>query len=328
MTKAKETSTCLTFEDNRLLPLLFGEHDKNLSKLEDELLVDISSRGNKVAIKGKPEDVKISEQILNELYEKLQKGFEIEFPELEATIKQHSQADKGKKNGSDAESNLFGDSKWKEMVLKTQKKHIVPFSESQARYLESILKNHLTFASGPAGTGKTYFAVAAAAHLFTKHEIERIILSRPAVEAGEKLGFLPGDMKEKVDPYLRPLYDALHDMMPGDKLQKHIANGDIEVAPLAFMRGRTLKHAVIILDEAQNVTPIQMKMFLTRMGEGSRIVVTGDMSQTDLPPGEKSGLEDAMTRLRGIEDVAFIEFGTADIVRHPLTAKIIEAYES
>ena len=179
---------------------------------------------------------------------------------------------------------------WKEITIKTYKKNIVPFSATQAEYLDHIFKRDLTFASGPAGTGKTYFAVAAAAHLFLMHKVDRIILSRPAVEAGEKLGFLPGDMKEKVDPYLRPLYDALHDMMPAERLQKHLASGEIEIAPLAFMRGRTLKYSVILLDEAQNVTPIQMKMFLTRMGEGSKMIINGDMSQTDLGPGQKSGL--------------------------------------
>lgn len=320
MTEKGQISTCLTFEDNSLLPLLFGEQDKNLSKLEKQLLVNISSRGNMVSISGASDSVKASETVLNEIYSKLLSGANVEETEIDATIRHYSLGANGvKKNGKKGP--------WREMVIRTLKKDVKPFSQTQAEYLDSILHKDLTFAVGPAGTGKTYFAVAAAAHLFLNHQVDRIILSRPAVEAGEKLGFLPGDMREKVDPYLRPLYDALHDMIPGERVQKHITNGEIEIAPLAFMRGRTLKHSVVILDEAQNVTPNQMKMFLTRMGEGSRMVINGDLSQTDLDKGVKSGLEDAMERLKKIDEIAMIKFGQGDIVRHSLTAKIIEAYD-
>jgi phosphate starvation-inducible PhoH-like protein len=317
-----QTSTCLTFEDNSLLPLLFGEQDRNLSKLEKELLVDISSRGNQVSISGSVKEVKISEEILNEVYLKLQNGKTFEEKEVDVAIRQYLAGVNTKKDGGNKKRGS-----WKNITIKTQKREIVPFSKKQAEYIEAIMSKDLTFASGPAGTGKTYFAVAVAAQAFLKGEVDRIILSRPAVEAGEKLGFLPGDLKEKIDPYLRPLYDALHDMMPSEKVKKHMENGDIEVAPLAFMRGRTLKHSFVILDEAQNVTPTQMKMFLTRMGEGSHMVINGDMSQTDLPHGEISGLDDAKARLGHLDEISFVEFKSEDIVRHDLTAKIIEAYD-
>ena len=321
-----KTSAYITFHDNSLLPLLFGEHDRTLSRVEDEFSVGISSRGNQVSISGGAENVKLAETVLNEIYQMLKNGIDMDESKVDATIRllrsQKKKSGKGKAGSGSAKTPF-----WKDVVLTTPKKNVVPFSQTQADYVNAILNKDLTFASGPAGTGKTYFAVVTAAHLFVRSQVDRIILSRPAVEAGEKLGFLPGDLKEKVDPYLRPLYDALHEVMPSEKVQKHIASGDIEIAPLAFMRGRTLKHAFIILDEAQNVTPTQMMMFLTRMGEGSKMVINGDLSQTDLPYGQESGLSDAMKRLRKIKEIAFVEFQKSDIVRHHLTAKIIQAYE-
>ncbi|MCH2037857.1 MAG: PhoH family protein [Rickettsiales bacterium] len=213
-----------------------------------------------------------------------------------------------------------------DIVIKTIKKHIRPYTEGQKIYIKELFAKEVVFGVGPAGTGKTYLAVAVAVAKLLNHEIDRIILSRPAVEAGEKLGFLPGDMKDKVDPYLQPLYDALHDMLPAEKVNKFIENKVIEIAPLAFMRGRTLSNSYIILDEAQNVTPMQMKMFLTRLGEGSRMVISGDVTQVDLPKGETSGLIDAINRLSRIEAIGMVRFHREDVIRHPLTAKIIEAY--
>jgi phosphate starvation-inducible PhoH-like protein len=212
-------------------------------------------------------------------------------------------------------------------VFATPKRVINARTAGQARYIEALANNDLVFGLGPAGTGKTYLAVAAGVSLLSRGAVERLILSRPAVEAGERLGFLPGDMKEKVDPYLRPLYDALHDMLPGDQIQRRIDEGVIEVAPLAFMRGRTLSHSYVILDEAQNTTPQQMKMFLTRLGEGSRMVVTGDPTQVDLPSGISSGLADAVAVLKGVSGVASVGFNNADIVRHALVGRIVAAYD-
>ncbi len=226
-------------------------------------------------------------------------------------------------NGDD--HTLFGGTE--QIVIKTMKKTIKPYSPHQANYIKALGNNDLVFALGPAGTGKTYLAVAMAVSMFTSGRVEKIILSRPAVEAGEKLGFLPGDLKEKVDPYLRPLYDALYDMMPAEKLLRHMENGEIEVAPLAFMRGRTFSNAFVILDEAQNTTPTQMKMFLTRMGEGSRLVITGDLTQTDLPKDVKSGLGDAVRKVEHIDGIATMRFNDGDVVRHALAAKIVQAYD-
>jgi phosphate starvation-inducible PhoH-like protein len=212
-------------------------------------------------------------------------------------------------------------------AIRTRRGAVSPRSGGQAAYIDALVQNEMVFGIGPAGTGKTYLAVAQAVAMLQSGKVDRIVLSRPAVEAGERLGFLPGDMKEKVDPYLRPLYDALHDMMPADQVLRRINNGEIEVAPLAFMRGRTLAHAYAILDEAQNTTAMQMKMFLTRMGEGTRMVITGDMSQTDLPPGMASGLRDALETLEGVPGIGVIRFDKRDVVRHPLVARIVDAYD-
>jgi phosphate starvation-inducible PhoH-like protein len=212
-------------------------------------------------------------------------------------------------------------------MIRTRKKTIVPRSATQTRYMEALISHDIIFALGPAGTGKTYLAVAQAVSQLITGSVDRLILSRPAVEAGEKIGFLPGDMKEKVDPYLRPLYDALYDCLPAEQVERRIASGEIEIAPIAFMRGRTLADSFIILDEAQNTTPGQMKMFLTRFGQNSRMVVCGDPNQTDLPKGQESGLNDGVSKLEGVEGIGMVRFGIGDVVRHPVVGRIVEAYE-
>jgi phosphate starvation-inducible PhoH-like protein len=300
----------LSFDDNRLLASLFGEYDEHLALIESRLGVDIVPRGNRVSVRGEPEDREAARRVLNALYRRAQDGQTIAKGDVEGAI--HMARAQDQADGA---------------AIRTRRRIVTPRTPNQRAYVEAIRKNELVFGTGPAGTGKTYLAVAAAAAALNDGEVDRIILSRPAVEAGERLGFLPGDMKEKVDPYLRPLYDALYDTMPGNLVQKGIADGAIEIAPLAFMRGRTLAHAFIILDEAQNTTPLQMKMFLTRLGEGSRMVVTGDPSQVDLPPNVTSGLADASETLKGIEGFAHIAFTNADIVRHALVGRIVAAYD-
>ena len=250
------------------------------------------------------------------LYDRLGKGMEVGDGEVDAAIRL------AKSERPDAASSIHAD----QLAVVTRRGAISPRSAGQAKYLEALHSHELVFGVGPAGTGKTYLAVAKAVSLLLRGEVERIILSRPAVEAGERLGFLPGDMLEKVDPYLRPLYDALHDMLPPDQVASRLANGEIEVAPLAFMRGRTLSHAFIILDEAQNTTPVQMKMFLTRMGEKSRMVVTGDLTQIDLPRGQPSGLQQVIEVLRGLPEVCLVNFDERDVVRHSLVTRIVRAY--
>lgn len=309
---------CISFENNRLLPQLLGDQDKTLTKIETMLGVTVSSRGNMISISGSDEAVSASEAILREIYSKLEKGQNMSDTDMDAAIRMVSRK---KGNGKAKNGKPVSD-----IVIKTMKKHVTPYTHRQAEYMKTLLDNEVTFATGPAGTGKTYLAVAAAVSMFVEGKVDRIILSRPAVEAGENLGFLPGDMREKVDPYLRPLYDALYDMLPAEKVVRHMETGEIEIAPLAFMRGRTLRHSFVILDEAQNATPVQMKMFLTRLGEGTRMAVTGDLSQTDLPKGKKSGLRDALEKLDKIKEVSVTQFNDADSVRHPLTAKIIQAY--
>lgn len=322
MSKANKTaeSINIVFENNSLLPMLYGEGDAHLSRIEKKFNVSASSRGNVLALAGERAAVEASRAVLEALYADLSKGSIVGLAQVDAAIRMsaHQEAH------NDDHKTLFGVN---ELVVKTMKKSVKPYSPSQAKYIEALNKNELVFALGPAGTGKTYIAVAMAVAMFNAHKVEKIILSRPAVEAGEKLGFLPGDLKEKLDPYLRPLYDALQDMIPADKLQRHMEIGEIEVAPLAFMRGRTLANAFVILDEAQNTTPTQMKMFLTRMGENSRMVVTGDLSQTDLPKDVKSGLGDVIRKIDNIEGIAVARFTDSDVVRHPLAAKIIKAYD-
>ena len=313
-------SVSIAFQDNSLLPMLFGDEDIHLTKLEKKFNVQATTRGNMLAISGEKADVDSCRAVVESLYADLKKGVEIGSKEVDAAIRMNaSHAESREEN-----NNLFGT---QELIVKTMKKSVKPYSQAQANYIEKLTKNDVVFALGPAGTGKTYIAVAMAVAMFTSHRVEKIILSRPAVEAGEKLGFLPGDLKEKIDPYLRPLYDALHDMIPAEKLARHMEAGDIEVAPLAFMRGRTLANAFVILDEAQNTTPTQMKMFLTRLGENSRMVITGDLTQTDLPKDVKSGLGDVIRKVENIEGIACVRFTDSDVVRHPLAAKIVKAYD-
>ncbi len=305
----------LTFDDNALLALLYGEHDRHLSRIEQRLGVRIASRGNRVTISGGAEATGLAESVLRSLWQRLEKGDATGMAEVEAALRMA--------DGPVEDPRLpLADMP----AIRTRKGAIAPRSRTQAGYMDMLQRQEMVFGVGPAGTGKTYLAVAQGVALLMAGRVDRIILSRPAVEAGERLGFLPGDMKEKVDPYLRPLYDALHDMMPADQVARRIVSGEIEIAPLAFMRGRTLAHAYAILDEAQNTTPAQMKMFLTRMGEGSRMVVTGDPSQVDLPAGQKSGLVEALSILDGVDGIGVTRFGEADVVRHPLVGRIVSAY--
>lgn len=309
----------LQFEDNRLLPLLFGQHDQHLARIEQELGVSMVPRGNQLAISGPPDAVTTAKQVITGLYQRLKRGLDVDAGEIDAALRL-SRDDDG------LEPNLFDGAK-DGMAIRTARRHITPRTGMQAKYMRMLHEHELVFGLGPAGTGKTYLAVAVAVAMLTRGAVDRIILSRPAVEAGERLGFLPGDMREKVDPYLRPLYDALNDMLPGDQVVKRMTSGEIEVAPLAFMRGRTLAHSFVILDEAQNTTPMQMKMFLTRLGQGSRMAVTGDLSQIDLPSGQKSGLKDALEAIEGVPGIGAAHFTDVDVVRHPLVAKIVSAYD-
>lgn len=303
----------IDFDDNGLAAELSGSHDAHLAILEDALNVRIDPRGNRFAVTGKAGARDRAVAALKRLYERLKRGDAVAAEDVRAAAR-----NAGAMKSSDAVD---------ARAIKTPKRLIVPRSPNQADYIDKLNSNDLTFGVGPAGTGKTYLAVAHAVGLLLSGTVERIILSRPALEAGERIGFLPGDMKEKVDPFLRPLYDALHDMMHADYVERRIAAGEIEIAPIAFMRGRTLARAAVILDEAQNATPEQMKMFLTRLGEGAHMAVTGDPSQTDLPNGERSGLADALSVLAGVEGVAEARFTAADVVRHPLVARIVNAYD-
>ncbi len=305
----------LQFSDNTLLPLLLGDHDRHLVRLEQGLGVRMSCRGNRVAIAGEPSRVLAAQAALQGLWRRLEQGQAVGRADVEAAIRL---AD------ADADPRLpLSDLP----AIRTRRGAVGPRSPGQAAYMDALSTSEMVFGVGPAGTGKTYLAVAQGVAMLQAGKVDRIVLSRPAVEAGERLGFLPGDMKEKVDPYLRPLYDALNDMMPGEQVIRRMANGEIEVAPLAFMRGRTLAHSYAILDEAQNTTPVQMKMFLTRMGEGTRMVITGDLSQVDLPPGTRSGLRDALDTLEGVGGIRVVRFDKRDVVRHPLVAAIVDAYE-
>jgi phosphate starvation-inducible protein PhoH and related proteins len=311
-------SLILAFDDNRLLTALFGEHDEHLALIESRLNVQITPRGNRLALQGAPADRDTARTVLMSLYDKARKGLDITQGEVEGAIRMSAEPPAPSHKGYESP----------DIYVRTQRKVITPRSPGQKLYMEAIRRNELVFGTGPAGTGKTYLAVACAAAALTEGSVDRIILSRPAVEAGERLGFLPGDMKEKVDPYLRPLYDALYDVMPGNVVTRGLVDQTIEVAPLAFMRGRTLSSAFIILDEAQNTTGQQMKMFLTRLGEGSRMVVNGDPTQIDLPPGMTSGLDNAVGLLEDVKGIGHVAFTAADIVRHPLVTRIVNAYEA
>ncbi|HLT00841.1 MAG TPA: PhoH family protein [Geminicoccaceae bacterium] len=308
-------SRTLSFEDNGRCAVLFGRHHEHLALLEQQLPVSLAARGNLITISGEVEAVDAAAAVLEELYRQLQNGLDLGRNEIDAAVRMAVR-------GAGDVAALTND----DVVIRTERRRVSPRSPTQAAYLRAMRHHDLVFGIGPAGTGKTYLAVATGVALLRQRVVDRLILSRPAVEAGERLGFLPGDMKDKVDPYLRPLYDALQDMLPDGKLGAKLESGQIEIAPLAFMRGRTLSNAFVILDEGQNTTPAQMKMFLTRLGENSRMVVTGDPSQDDLPPGTRSGLVDAVRRLEATSEIAVIRFSEQDIVRHPLVEAILKAY--
>ncbi len=387
---ATARAVTLQFDDNALLSLLLGDHDRHLVRLEQGLGVRLACRGNRVAISGDADRVDLAQAALSGLYRRLERGESIRLGDIDAVIRlsepsgvpalhvalpqagmvqvgavqagafagavsqagmstlgpsrgsRESARESGREAlrdggrdlrggrgrpasaGSEADSRLpLSDLP----AIRTKRGAVGPRSPGQTSYMEMLAMHEMVFALGPAGTGKTYLAVAQAVAMLQSNQVDRIVLSRPAVEAGERLGFLPGDMKEKVDPYLRPLYDALHDMMPGEQVIRRMGTGEIEVAPLAFMRGRTLSHAFVILDEAQNTTPAQMKMVLTRMGEGTRMVITGDLSQVDLPSGMPSGLRDAIDTLEGVAGIGVTRFTSRDVVRHPLVARIVDAYD-
>ena len=311
---SESRSVTLQFDDNALLAQLFGEFDRHLSLLEKQAGVKLSSRGNRLTISGNPDRTEVAESALRSLWRGLERGDGCTIAQVEAALRMAE---------GDGEPRL----PLRDLPqIRTRKGAIAPRSPAQAAYMDILSRHEISFGLGPAGTGKTYLAVAQGVALLLSGQVERIVLSRPAVEAGERLGFLPGDMKEKVDPYLRPLYDALNDMLPGDQLARRMTAGEIEIAPLAFMRGRTLAHCFAILDEAQNTTGPQMKMFLTRLGEGSRMVITGDTTQIDLPPGTPSGLVEASRILEGVSGIGFMRFAETDVVRHPLVGKIVTAY--
>ena len=310
----------LSFDDQSLLVPLFGQFDANLVQVENRLGVFISARGDKVLLEGPEDAVARARDVLQTMYGRLARGEELDSGAIESLI--------AMSNEPTLEGIISGESDGPPVMIRTRRKTIVPRSAGQIPYMRQLARDELIFALGPAGTGKTYLAVAQAVSQLITGSVQRLILSRPAVEAGEKIGFLPGDMKEKVDPYLRPLYDALYDCMPPEQVERHLTSGVIEVAPIAFMRGRTLADAFVILDEAQNTTREQMKMFLTRFGQNSRMVVCGDPKQVDIPGGgTMSGLADAVGRLEGLEGIAVSRFTSADVVRHPIVGRIVEAYE-
>jgi len=313
----------LAFEDNRLAAQLYGDFDQHLALIEQRLEVQATPRGNHVMLRGAASAVDQARRVLESLYGQLEEGSAVDVATVDAVIRMVETED-----SQLTLPTLEKKGRVRMAQIATRKATIVARTPAQDAYMRAMDRAELIFGVGPAGTGKTYLAVAHAATLLERGDINRIVLSRPAVEAGERLGFLPGDMKEKVDPYLRPLYDALYDMMRPEHVERCITSGIIEVAPLAFMRGRTLSNAVVILDEAQNTTSMQMKMFLTRLGENSKMIVTGDPTQVDLPRGEKSGLIEAVRLLDGIEGVHVSRFGDKDVVRHALVGRIVRAYEA
>ena len=318
-----ETRLEIAFDDNRLVPVLYGEHDAHLARLEHLLGVSLVSRGNTLTVRGADDAVQRTAAVLRHLWQRLLAGDMISATDIDSA----AQVAATEPAATDAEAALQHAER-PDLAIRTRKRVIVPRTPAQASYVEALRRYELVFGLGPAGTGKTYLAVAQAVLMLTTGRVDRLILSRPALEAGERLGFLPGDMREKVDPYLRPLYDALHDMLPAEQVARGIETGAIEIAPLAFMRGRTLSNAFIILDEAQNTTAMQMRMFLTRLGENSYMAVTGDPSQTDLPKGERSGLHDAIAILQGLQGVGFVWLSDRDVVRHSLVTRIVRAYDA
>ena len=311
----------MSFDKPHLINAVFGEFDRNLVTIENRLGVYISARGSRVQIEGEAGAIGRARDVLNDIYSRLSRGQEMDTEAVQSIIAMTAEPTlEGivRKDATDAPG----------IMIRTRKKTLVPRSATQIPYMEALARDEIIFALGPAGTGKTYLAVAQAVAMLITGAVQRLILSRPAVEAGERLGFLPGDMKEKVDPYLRPIYDALYDCLPAEQVERRIASGEIEIAPIAFMRGRTLSDAFIILDEAQNTTAAQMKMFLTRFGMNSRMVICGDPRQVDIPGGERmSGLNDAVQRLDGVDGISTIRFNSSDVVRHPLVGKIVDAYE-
>ena len=320
---AVQNESRIEFPDNRLLAKLCGEYDRNLTTIETELFVQIIRRGNQLVLIGDNESLATAVSILQSLYNRIEQGRDVLPVDVVTALRMNSAIVSDKKNAK--QLTMFKDSN---IEIKTRKKIIEPRTEAQSSYVKSLFNHELAFGIGPAGTGKTYLAVAVAVSMFISGRVDKIILSRPAVEAGERLGFLPGDLKEKVDPYMQPLYDALNDFLPAKQMAKLIEDKVIEIAPLAFMRGRTLANAFVVLDEAQNATTMQMKMFLTRLGEGSRMAVTGDRTQIDLPNGVRSGLVDADRLLEKVSKISFNYFTAKDVVRHPLVAEIIEAYDA
>src|SRR3984885_14475046 len=316
----KTAQIILTFDDNRLAPTLFGQYGQNLALIERRLGVVATSRGNQVTIDGQREACDQARRVLESLYDRLKHGDELLQGDVDGTIRLAlSQGSLFDFDPAAAAENFE--------EINLRKRRVRARTAAQDGYIRALKRHALVFATGPAGTGKTWLAVDHAVQLFERKDVDRIILSRPAVEAGERLGFLPGDMREKVDPYLRPIYDALYDLMDPRIVERALQNTGIEIAPLAFMRGRTLSNAAVILDEAQNTTSVQMKMLLTRLGGNSRMMITGDPSQVDLPPGQKSGLAEAVRLLEGVEGIAHVKFGTADVIRHELVARIVEAYD-
>lgn len=339
--------------------MLYGEHNANINYLEKTLNIRIADRGNTLILSGEEKQTKLGEHILSVLWERLEKrpDTEISPADIDAVIHFSDKPAHTQKPPAPAHAHTSPhtprsqDDRRKSMsynpaasapapvvnlnpalensnAIQTKRKSLVPRTQTQAAYVEALRKKEMVFGVGPAGTGKTYLAVAVGVEMFEKQMVERLVFCRPAVEAGEKLGFLPGDMREKIDPYLRPIYDALNDFLGAERVEKMLERGEIEIAPLAFMRGRTLSHAYVVLDEAQNTTSTQMKMFLSRMGEGTRMIVTGDPSQNDLPYNQTSGLKEASEILGDIDDIAFIQFTNSDVVRHKLVGKILNAYDA
>src|SRR2546429_1171957 len=316
-----ETQVVIDFDDNRAASALVGPYGQNLAQIERRLGVVVDSRGNHITIAGSRDGCDAARRVLETLYAQATQGHDLAQGDVEGAIR-----------AVIAQGSLFEfDAKTVKSAFETinlRKRPVRARRAAQDSYIRALKRHELLFGIGPAGTGKTWLAVAHGAQLFERKEVDRIILWRPAGEAGERLGFLPGDLREKVDPYLRPIFDALNDMLPAEQIAKRLGSGEIEVAPIAFMRGRTLARAFVILDEGQNTTPVQMKMFLTRLGEGSRMVVTGDPSQVDLPTGARSGLSDALEALRGLDNIAVVRFTEKDVVRHPLVARIVGAYDA
>ena len=314
----------LTFADNRLASLVFGQYDQNIAKIERRLGIVATANGNRLIVRGPSEACELARRVFNNLYERVKDGQPATLGDVDGAIQE------GALQGSlfPRETEAAPAKAGFDQIMTRKKGTVRARNAAQDTYLRALKAHELTFAEGPAGTGKTWLAVGYAVSLLERGAVERIILSRPAVEAGERLGFLPGDMREKIDPYLRPVIDALHDFMDGRIVERGLQTGMIEIAPLAFMRGRTLSNAVVLLDEAQNTTSMQMKMFLTRLGEGSRMIVNGDPTQTDLPPGQKSGLSEAVALLKGVEGIGHVVFHEGDVVRHDLVRRIVGAYES